>query len=96
MKRVLKVLLTLENLEKAAFVTLDGLQEFLLLAFGLNSPLAKLQLLMNTVLAGLKWNMCWVYLEAALVFGLTLEAHLKRQNQVLTALRAHGQNFEFE
>ncbi|KZR95812.1 Uncharacterized protein APZ42_010203, partial [Daphnia magna] len=51
-----------EDQEKTAFITPDGLYSFVRLPFGLNCAPATFQRLMDKVLAGLKWNMCLVYL----------------------------------
>ncbi|XP_045025111.1 uncharacterized protein LOC123469829 [Daphnia magna] len=48
---------------KTAFVTPDGLYEFLRLPFGLNNAPSTFQRLMDRVLARLKWQMCLVYLD---------------------------------
>ena len=54
---------------KAAFVTPDGLYEFVRLPFGLNNAPSTFQRLIDRVLARLKWQMCLVYLDDVLVFG---------------------------
>jgi hypothetical protein len=47
---------------KTAFVTPDGLYEFVRLPFGLNNDApSTFQRLMDRVLARLKWQMCLVY-----------------------------------
>ncbi|KAM7287740.1 retrovirus-related Pol polyprotein from transposon 17.6 [Ixodes scapularis] len=48
--------------EKTAFVTPDGLYEFKVMPFGLCTAPATFQRVMDTVLAGLKWQSCLVYL----------------------------------
>ena len=54
---------------KTAFVTPDGLYEFVRLPFGLNNAPSTFQRLIDRVLARLKWQMCLVYLDDVLVFG---------------------------
>lgn len=43
---------------------------------------------MDTVLTGLKWHSCLVYLDDVVVFAATFEEHLKRLEAVLEALRS--------
>lgn len=74
--------------EKTAFVTPDGLYEFRVLPFGLCSAPATFQRMMDTVLAGLKWQSCLVYLDDVVVFSATFDDHLKRLRQVLDAIRS--------
>jgi hypothetical protein len=54
---------------KTAFVTYDGLYQFRKLPFGLTNAPATFQRLMETVLAGLDWKICLVYLDDILVIG---------------------------
>ena len=75
---------------KTAFITPDGLYEFMRLPFGLNNAPSTFQRLMDRVLARLKWQMCLVYLDDVLVFGKTFEEHQKRLECVLIALEKAG------
>jgi hypothetical protein len=75
---------------KTAFVTPDGLYEFVRLPFGLNNAPSTFQRLMDRVLARLKWQMCLVYLDDVLVFGRTFDEHQKRLECVLMALVEAG------
>ena len=59
--------------EKTAFVTPDGLYQFRVLPFGLCSAPATFQRMMDTVLTGLKWQTCLVYLDDVVVFSATFE-----------------------
>lgn len=74
--------------EKTAFVTPDGLYEFKALPFGLCSAPATFQRMMDSVLAGLKWQSCLVYLDDVVVFSTTFDQHLERLRLVLEAIRA--------
>uniref|UniRef100_A0A6G5AB96 Putative tick transposon n=1 Tax=Rhipicephalus microplus TaxID=6941 RepID=A0A6G5AB96_RHIMP len=76
--------------EKTAFVTPDGLYEFKVLPFGLCSAPATFQRLMDTVLSGLKWQTCLVYLDDVIVFSKTFEEHLSRLLSVFRAIRSAG------
>lgn len=57
--------------EKTAFVTPDRLNEFKVLPFGLCFAPATFQRMMDTVLSGLKWHTCLVYLDDVVVFSNT-------------------------
>ena len=61
-----------EDREKTAFTTPDGLFEFNLMPFGLCNAPATFQRLMDTVLAGVQWNSCLVYLDDVIILGRTL------------------------
>uniref|UniRef100_A0A6G5AA37 RNA-directed DNA polymerase n=1 Tax=Rhipicephalus microplus TaxID=6941 RepID=A0A6G5AA37_RHIMP len=74
--------------EKTAFVTPDGLYEFKALPFGLCSAPATFQRMMDTVLAGLRWQSCLVYLDDVVVFSATFDKHLERLRTVLQAIRS--------
>ena len=62
--------------EKAAFCVPDGLFQFNVMPFGLCNALAIFQCLMDTVLAGLQWERCLVYLDDIIILGKTLEDHI--------------------
>lgn len=76
--------------EKTAFITPDGLYEFKVLPFGLCSAPATFQRMMDTVLSGLKWQTCLVYLDDVIVFSPTFDEHVKRLSAVLQAIRSAG------
>ena len=76
--------------EKSAFTTHCGLFEFLRMPFGLcNSP-ATFQRLMQTILAGLEWKSCYVYIDDILVFSKTWEEHLAHLQEVFDRLHKAG------
>lgn len=76
--------------EKTAFITPDGLYEFKVMPFGLCSAPATFQRVMDTVLSGLKWQTCLVYLDDVIVFAPTFDEHLHRLQTVLEAIKASG------
>lgn len=76
--------------EKTAFITPDGLYEFKVMPFGLCTAPATFQRVMDTVLAGLKWHTCLVYLDDVVVFARTFDEHLARLEYVLEAIRTSG------
>ena len=76
--------------EKTAFITHHGLFEFEKMPFGLSNAPATFQRLMETVLAGLVRNICYVYLDDILIIGKTFEEHLKNIARVLDRLQEAG------
>lgn len=76
--------------EKTAFITPDGLYQFKVMPFGLCTAPATFQRVMDTVLAGLKWQTCLVYLDDVIVFAPSFEEHLSRLKVVLGAIKASG------
>jgi len=76
------------SIPKTAFITEDGLFEFRKMPFGLTNAPATFQRCMDTVLAGLKWNSCLVYLDDIIVFGETEAAHHANLAKVLRAIQA--------
>ncbi|KAI9557180.1 hypothetical protein GHT06_016988 [Daphnia sinensis] len=71
---------SIDLISGTAFVTQDGLYEFVRLPFGLNNAPSTFQRLMDRVLARLKWQMFLVYLDDVLVFGKSFEEHQERLN----------------
>ena len=58
--------------KKTAFVTYGGLYEYNVMPFGLTNAPATFQRLMDAVLAGLRWQICLVYLDDVVIFAQTL------------------------
>ena len=52
-----------EASEKAAFITQEGLFEWLRLPYGLKNAPGHFSRMMDKVLAGLTWELCLVYLD---------------------------------
>ena len=69
-----------------AFSTPDGKYEFLRMPFGLINAPATFARMMDTVLGGLKWHSCLVYLDDVIIFGRTWEEHLQRLEAVFRAM----------
>ena len=76
--------------EKSAFTTSCGLYEFNVMPFGLCGAPSTFQRLMETVLAGLQWEICLVYLDDVIIFSDTFEEHLLRLEGVFTRIREAG------
>ena len=72
---------------KSAFTTHCGLHEFTRMPFGLCNGPATFQRLMQTVLAGLEWKSCFVYINDILVCSRTLEDHIRNLKQIFERLR---------
>ena len=73
--------------EKTAFSTRQGLYEFNFMPFGLCNAPATFERLMETVLAGLNWQICLVYLDDVIVTGKTFEDMVSNLSQVLDRLQ---------
>jgi transposase InsO family protein len=73
--------------EKAAFTTIYGQFQYRRLPFGLSTAPGAFQKVLNSVLAGLNWVQCLVYLDDILVFSPTFDAHLASLDKVLQRLR---------
>lgn len=76
--------------EKTAFVTPDGLYEFNVMPFGLCNAPATFERFMDTILRGLKWNICMCYLDDVVIFGRTFSEHNERVELVLKCIRNAG------
>lgn len=71
-KRILKIRIKLPLSLRLAFIV------FHVMPFGLcNAPIT-LQRLIETVLKGLQWSTCLVYLDDIIVFSSSVEEHLIR------------------
>ncbi|MCG7878904.1 MAG: RNA-directed DNA polymerase, partial [Candidatus Thiodiazotropha endolucinida] len=76
--------------EKSAFITRRGLFQFRVLPFGLCNAPATFERLMETVLAGLQWDICLIYIDDVIVYGKTFEEALKNLETVLERLQVAG------
>ena len=74
--------------EKTAFTTGSGLWQFKVMPFGLCNAPATFERLMETVLRGLHWKTCLVYLDDVIVLGRTFEDHRKNLAEVFQKLQA--------
>ena len=70
-----------EDHAKTAFCTQEGLFEFNVMPFGLCNAPATFQRLMDSVLAGLQWSSCLVYLDDIIIMGRSFEEHLRNLQQ---------------
>lgn len=79
-----------EDCQKTAFITQDGLYEFIRMPFGLSGAPSTFQRTMDMVLAGLKYNQCLVYLDDVVIFAPSFDELMTRTKNVLTALKTAG------
>lgn len=85
-----------ESQPLTAFVTHQGLFEYTRMPFGLCNAPATFQRLMDTVLSGLKWKKCLVYLDDIIIFGDTAQSHLENLKDVLEAIKNAGLKLKAE
>lgn len=85
-----QISMTEEDVEKTAFITYDGLFEFLVMPFGLTNAPATFQRMMNLVLDGVKYKFAMVYLDDILVFSKTFADHLSHLEEVFKRLKEAG------
>jgi transposase InsO family protein len=71
---------------KTGFTTVYGQYQFKRLPFGLATSPGAFQHAMNTVLSGLNWVHCMVYIDDVLIFTKDFESHLEYLDQVLKRL----------
>ncbi|UYV84377.1 hypothetical protein LAZ67_X001970 [Cordylochernes scorpioides] len=72
--------------EKTAFITPDGLYEFLVMPFGLCNAPATFERMMDKILKGLKWTMALCYLDDIVVYSKSFSEHLHRLEIILQCL----------
>jgi hypothetical protein len=75
---------------KTAFITPEGLFEFNVMPFGLTNAPATFQRTMNTILSGLTWLNCLVYLDDIIIFSHSFEQHIKNIEEVFERLCQAG------
>ena len=73
--------------EKTAFVTHNGLYEFLTMPFGLSNSGASFQRLMGYILRGLEYRFALIYIDDIIIFSKSVEEHLSHPWDVFRRLR---------
>ena len=73
--------------EKTAFVTHNGLYEFLVMPFGLTNSGASFQRLMEHILRGLEYRFALIYIDDIIIFSKSIEEHLTHLKEVFRRLR---------
>ena len=76
--------------EKNAFATRKGLYNLKGMPFGLCNAPATFERLMESVLRGVQWQICLVYLDDIIVVGKTVESMTVNLTQVFDRLLAAG------
>ena len=76
--------------QKTAFTTRRGLFEFSVMPFGLCNAPATFERLMETVLRGLQFETCLIYLDDIIVFGKTFEEMVDNLSKVFNRLETAG------
>jgi hypothetical protein len=79
-----------EDRAKTAFITRDGLYEFISMPFGLRNAPATLQRFVNTLLSDLIGKCCFIYLDDCLIFSKTFDDHIRHICDILDRFRAVG------
>src|SRR6266511_3649205 len=75
-----------QDREKTAFITAQGLYQFIVMPFGLNNAPATFQRLMNDVLREYLRKFCLVYLDDIIIYSKTLKEHKDHVRKVLQKL----------
>ena len=76
-----------EDRYKTAFCTRSGLYQFKVMSFGLCNAPATFERLMETILRGLQWRECLVYLDDIIIFGKTFDETLSRLSHVFDRIQ---------
>jgi len=79
-----------EDQEKTAFTTHCDIYHRLSMPFGLTNAPATFQRALDIILSGLKWQICFVYLDDVIIFSANAEQHVKDVDKVLHRLRKAG------
>ena len=75
---------------KTAFVTKRGLFQFNVMPFGMCNAPASFERLMETVLSGLQWDICLIYLDDIIVIAKSFEEMLQNLEKVFLRLSSAG------
>ena len=75
-----------DSKDKTAFNSVFGQYQFKRLPFGLSTAPSAFQNSLNSVLAGINWVKCMVYLDDILIFSKTFEEHLETVKTVCERL----------
>lgn len=76
-----------DDISKTAFITQYGLYEWTVMPFGLCNAPGTFQRLLDTLMMGLTWQTCLVYIDDLIIFGRDYQQHYERLAEVLERLR---------
>ena len=76
--------------QKTAFTTRRGLFEYNVMPFGLCNAPATFERLMETVLSGLHWQKCLIYLDDIIIYGKTFNEMISNLDTVLQRFEKAG------
>ena len=76
--------------EKTAFSSKSGLYQFTVMPFGLTNAQSCFERLMETVLRGLQWEQCLIFLDDVVVFGACFQTCLERLIRVFERFKSAG------
>ena len=79
-----------QDAPKTASTCSSGLFQFKVLPFGCCNGPPTFQRLMDSLLCGLSWKICLLYLDDVIVFSNTFEEHVHNLGLVLTGLHEAG------
>ena len=85
-----QILMDPTDMKKTASTTSHGLYEFKVMPFGLANAPATFERLMESILRGLQWEDCLVYMDDIIVSGRTVAESLECVNHVFERLQAVG------
>ena len=75
---------------KTAFVTKKGLFQFKVMPFGLCNAPATFERLVETILSGLQWEICLIYLDDIIVIAKSFDEMMQNLEKIFSRLKEAG------
>ena len=85
-----------DSIKYTAFVTKNGLFEYVRLAFGLKNSMATFQRLLNNVLRGLINKTCFCYVDDICTFSNNIDEHIERLSEIFDRLEKEGLKIRYD